>query len=134
MTLDDAASGVAAPPEPEPSIQTRPTESAFARAAHLMDYQLHLDKYRREAALRAARERGLDAEANAHTARAPIRPRLQVNPRRMNRNRHAQVLLTETSMPLSEIATLTGLDIYSVVGMKLKLRGTALYHKTRIRR
>ena len=37
----------------------------------------------------------------------------------------AKVLLSETSMPLREIVSLTGLDIYRVVGLKLKMRSPA---------
>ena len=38
---------------------------------------------------------------------------------------HARLLLTETSLPLREIAEITGLDLYDVVGLKLKLRAAA---------
>ena len=32
------------------------------------------------------------------------------------------MLLKETRLPLTEIVSLTGLDIYKVVGLKLKMR------------
>ena len=35
------------------------------------------------------------------------------------------MLLSETSLPLKEIVSLTGLDIYEIVGMKLKMRANA---------
>ena len=35
---------------------------------------------------------------------------------------HAAVLLRETRLPFREVADITGLDIYDVVGMKLKMR------------
>ena len=34
----------------------------------------------------------------------------------------ARVLLLETSLPIEEIAGITGLDVYRVAAMKLKLR------------
>jgi hypothetical protein len=37
--------------------------------------------------------------------------------------RHARVLLEETTLPIEEIADITGLDVYKVAGLKLKLRG-----------
>jgi hypothetical protein len=33
------------------------------------------------------------------------------------------VLLEETTLPIEEIADITGLDVYKVAGLKLKLRG-----------
>jgi hypothetical protein len=48
----------------------------------------------------------------------------RVNRRRMNPSRHAATLLRETSLSFREIASITGLDIYAVVGLKLKLRAT----------
>jgi hypothetical protein len=87
-----------------------------------MDYYLHVDKMRREAALRAAQERGLDLdEAPQQALRSPTRERRNKQ-RRMNPARHAAVLLRETSLPFEEVARITGLDVYQVVGMKLKMR------------
>ena len=40
----------------------------------------------------------------------------------MNPERHAAVLLRETKLPFREVAEITGLDVYKVVGMKLKMR------------
>ena len=40
----------------------------------------------------------------------------------MNPHRHARVLLLETSLPIEEIAGITGLDVYRVAAIKLKLR------------
>jgi hypothetical protein len=42
--------------------------------------------------------------------------------RRMNPTRHAAILLKETSLPFNEVARITGLNVYKVVGMKLKMR------------
>ena len=97
-------------------------DSRFAEAMHLMDYHLHIDKMRRDAALREARARGLDAEEAGRTA--PPRP-LRQSKARMDPVKHAKVLLRETSLPFQEIAKITGLDVYQVVGMKLKMRRAA---------
>lgn len=127
LTLEEAARG--APPEPpgrrpDPSPPPRPDAfaSAFARAVHLMDAQIALDKLRREAALRAARARGLDADAPP-APRAARRPRFS----RERRNPYslARLLIRETSLPLREIVEITGLDIYEIVAMKLKMRQAA---------
>ena len=40
----------------------------------------------------------------------------------MDPAKHAAVLLQDTSLPFHEVAAITGLDIYEVVGLKLKLR------------
>ncbi|HEY9536120.1 MAG TPA: hypothetical protein VIS03_00900, partial [Kiloniellaceae bacterium] len=93
----------------------------FARAVHLMDSFILHDKARREEALRAAQARGLDAEELRKAVTASV-TQARVNRRRMNPDRHAAKLLRETSLSFDEIANITGLDIYSVVGLKLKLR------------
>ena len=70
----------------------------------------------------AARQRGLDEDAR-QAAAPKLAVRMQRSGRRMNPGRHARTLLKETSLPFDEIADITGLDVYQVVGMKLKLRG-----------
>ena len=42
---------------------------------------------------------------------------------------HARVLLRETRLPLSEIASICGLDVYTVAGLKLKMREDAAGQK-----
>ncbi len=126
MSLEDAAlSAGRSQQEPEPPTFSRPPDFGIrldprmASAAHLMDQHLHVDKKRREAALRAAKSRGLDSRAPtaARKTRAP-----RVSRARMNPFLHAAKLLGETSLPFQEVARITGLDIYQVVGMKLKMR------------
>ena len=73
--------------------------------------------------------RGLDvgaakATASAAETRSWHVPR-STNGRKRSPGSFARVLLAETSLPLEEIVSLTGLDIYTVVGMKLKLRASA---------
>lgn len=122
MTLEEAARGgpaPAPPPDESAAAAAARAESVFARAVHMMDAQLRADKARREAALRAARERGLDADEAA-----PRRAASRSGSRRWRRNPyvHARVLLRETALPLNDIVDITGLDIYKVVEMKLKMR------------
>lgn len=130
MTLEEAARGGAQAPRPEPPPRRGPElwqERELARAVHLMDYQIQLDKARIAEALKQAVARGLDADQAPQPARPqmfgswhPFRSRSR---RRMEPHRHARVLLEETSLPIEEIADITGLDVYKVAGLKLKLRG-----------
>ncbi len=128
MNLQEAASGGPAPerPEPGPPREHRQAPSqtqGMARAAQMMDAWIREDKARRDAALAEAQARGLDA-AERRRAAAGANPVIRRNDRRRDPHSHARVLLGETSLPLEEICMLTGLDIYEVVGMKLKMRGS----------
>ena len=81
------------------------------------------EKKRWEEAVSAARQRGLDGGEKSETERFGTR---RPNSRsRRNPIAHATVLLKETSLPFEEIADITGLDIYDVIAMKLKLRAAA---------
>lgn len=125
MTLDEAAVAGRAPPQRPSPKSDRPTKeeaefNRFAQSMHLMDYHVHIDKARRDAALEEARQRGLDHEA---APRAKSKQRAKpLHARRMNPERHAAVLLKETELPFREVAEITGLNIYQVVGLKLKMR------------
>ena len=92
----------------------------FAHALHLMDHYMQRDKARRAAALDEARRRGLDAEER--NKQTPSLNARSSSGRRMDPVKHAAVLLQDTSLPFHEVAAITGLDIYEVVGLKLKLR------------
>ena len=131
MTLDEAARREQ-PPDPLPRRahgfwQTPPERNdPAARAAsfiNLMESYLRADKARREAALREAMARGLDMGPPTDAAKPASRRRYNYS--RRNPLSHAHVLLAETSLPLQEIVSLTGLDIYQVVGLKLKMRRAA---------
>ena len=125
MTLDEAASG--GPPSEVPKKPATPRHGNrekkvrdVARHVHIMDNWVSNDKARRDAALAEAYERGLDNYGRKrNTVQAPRR-----NGSKRNPQNHATVLLQETSMPIDEIAALTGLDKYEVVGLKLKLRSS----------
>lgn len=134
LSLEEAAAGhdrEARRPEAEPqpdSVQQGSWwfDPRLASYVHLMDEQIRLDKLRRERALEAAYARGLDADLRAREARggrAEIRaPR---SGRKREPNSHARVLLRETSLPIEEIAAITGLDLHDVVALRLKMRGAA---------
>ncbi|MEE2760174.1 MAG: hypothetical protein VYE18_01860 [Pseudomonadota bacterium] len=81
------------------------------------------EKERWEAAVNEARTRGLDSERKSHAE--SVRAKRSIRTRR-NPTSHATVLLKETKLSLREIADISGLDIYSVVGVKLKLRNAVL--------
>ena len=84
------------------------------------------DKARHDEALKAAYERGLDAEERRREERKASRDfQVRKNSRRRNPLVHARVLLRETRLPLAEIASICGLDVYTVAGLKLKMREDA---------
>jgi len=125
MTLEEAATGGPAPERPEPK-QNRPRTPSgqakgMARAAQMMDGWINADKARRDAAMEEARMRGLDAEERRR-AEAEANRLQRRNNRRRDPKSHARVLLAETSLPIKEICSITGLDIYEVVRLKLKMR------------
>ena len=127
MTLEEAARRER--PSDRPQRQTQPFRRPQPRAAAsgfafagFGDSHIQADKLRREAALREAIARGLDRDRRG----GADEPRPAARWRRASVRRsplsHARVLLAETSLPLREIVSLTGLDIYQVVGLKLKMR------------
>ncbi|MCW9033867.1 MAG: hypothetical protein OQJ97_06560 [Rhodospirillales bacterium] len=131
MTLEEAAA--AQPPEPAQVPQnpkrTRKDDiqvKEFVKYADLMDYQLRMEKLQREHAFNAARMRGLDADADkakaAQQKRFASTIRKSKSNVRMEPEKYAEVLLKETAFPIHEIADLSGLDIYKVVTLKLKMR------------
>lgn len=131
MSLREAARAEPLPdaPEPEkpaskPSAAQWRTERDMAAYVHMSENFIRRDKERRDRAMEEAIRRGLDAEERRAAEQTPFR-RPGSSRSKRNPESHAQVLLRETSLPLQEIASLSGLDIYSVVGMKLKMRATA---------
>lgn len=127
LSLEEAAADAsrrqAAPAEPRrDDTPFRAAAAGFARFFHLSEAQLQADKAAREASRKAAYERGLDA-AERHAARRQAGVfRRATHDRRMDPLRHARNLLLETTLPLREIVRLTGLSVWQVVGLKLKLR------------
>ncbi len=85
-----------------------------------------LDKKRWQEAVKKAQDRGLDrAERKRAAAKENGSARRNTNRSRRDPIKHATILLKETTLPFTEIADITGLDIYQIVGMKLKLRKAA---------
>lgn len=125
MTLQEACGESALPRRQQTGFasQTSATQAEAARFVHLLDWQIMAAKMRREAALAAARSRGLDARELARR-RMPAK-RFRPNPRRLDPWVHARVLLTETNLRLNDIVQITGLTVYQVVGLKLNLRRAA---------
>ena len=119
LTLEEAATGVS------PSQTARAKENAgqFARDlaafVHMNDYQIYLEKQRRDQARREAEERGLDRKDSE--LRAPPRPHRNRSKAYMEPRKHAWALASETSLSYQEIADITGLDIYQVLLMKIQL-------------
>ena len=105
-------------------------ERVFAEMSQFVrDMETHTraDKARYEEALREAYARGLDAEERKAAERRKNRDRVpRRNSRRRNPEVHARVLLKETRLPLREIASICGLDVWTVAGLKLKMREEAV--------
>ena len=122
LSLEEAASGGF--DRAQASVQPHDNRSdprvGPAYFAWVQQEQMAREKRRWEDAVQRARMRGLDGGPNGMTKAGPAwRPQSRS---RRNPRKHAEVLLTETRLPIREIANITGLDIYSVVGMKLKMR------------
>ncbi|HET6223079.1 MAG TPA: DUF2786 domain-containing protein [Dongiaceae bacterium] len=130
MSVEEAAGDAPTPPRRRPHSTWHRTWFAeydpaeVGRYMHLTDFAIRVAKEQRDAALAEARSRGLDAaEEAARRRRAERRPR--PNHSRLDPREHARILLTETSLRLRDIVDITGLDIYQVVGLKLRLRQAA---------
>lgn len=110
LTLEEAAHG--SPPETasrkEPLRRDSEVRSSDERARY-------------EEALQAAYARGLDSNEKRREKTWNMHY-MRPNPRRRSPLAHARILLTETRLPLPEIASISGLDIWRVAGLKLKLR------------
>ena len=141
MTLEEAArsggEGLQKPreqnaaPKPPSSFEQAEAEAAareraFAEMSRFMrDMEDHArsDKARRDEALKAAYDRGLDAEERQRAERAASRDKpVRKNGRKRNPLVHARVLLKETRLPIKEIASICGIDVHTVAGIKLKMR------------
>ena len=114
--------------EPEPRVEESPFErmrrrraAARAHAFRESERRADEDRARFRAAWEDARRRGLDREEEAPPGRT-AQGFAWRSRRRLEPVQHATVLLNETRLPFSEIAEITGLDRYAVVGLKLKLR------------
>ncbi len=128
MSLEQAARPTARSPADRPlrpnGLRTEYTASDGASYFDSAERSLRADKAQRDSALRDAIDRGLDSGGGRREEKTVHRKspssRTQRNP--LN---YARVLLAETSFSLKEIIDLTGLDVYQVVGLKLKMRSAA---------
>ena len=121
MTLEEAARTGLEQRQPLPvTADGRRPDPRAAYFAHAHQQAVEREKRRWEEAVQKARERGLDGGLGA-AARTDMRPRRASKSRR-DPIRHASVLLEETRLPFDEIADITGLSVYAIVGMKLKMR------------
>jgi hypothetical protein len=123
MTLEEAASGGPVPELPKAPRKRKPSGRARDpdTETRMTEGWVDEDKIRRDAALEEARERGLDGDERRRAAAAANRVQRR-NGRKREPRSHARVLLEETSLPLEEISSMTGLSMYELVGMKLKMR------------
>ena len=129
LSLREAARDPEAESDPPPPREKAREYTAreMADIINLSEARLRADKERHERALRDAVSRGLDRDGAAPGGRngADRHVRRRRDGRKRDSQSFARVLLSETTLPLSEIVTLTGLDVYKVVGMKLKMRPLA---------
>lgn len=125
MTLEEAASGGPVPELPKAPRKRKPSGRARDpdTETRMTEGWVDEDKIRRDAALEEARERGLDGDERRRAAAAANRVQRR-NGRKREPRSHARVLLEETSLPLEEISSMTGLGMYELVGMKLKMRAS----------
>jgi hypothetical protein len=126
LTLEEAAMRQAQPQSATSRQAEEEQERArdFAAFVHMTDYQIYLDKQRRDAARKEAEARGLDqaekreAERRAAASASRFTRRSKA---RMPPEKHAWALVRETQLSYQEIARITGLDICDVLLMKIQL-------------
>ena len=78
------------------------------------------EKERWQRAVNSAKARGLDE--NIRKRENIFEKSISLSKNKRPAGKHAEVLLKETSLSFKEITEITGLNIYHVVGIKLKLR------------
>ena len=138
LTLEEAArsggeayqapSAAPRPPKPSPDasgiFRSGVHRSRARTARFFMDAEARQarEKRRHEEALAAAYARGLDRE-DGRPERNRKPPAWRPNTRRRSPASHARVLIEETRLSLAEIASISGLDLWSVAGLKLRMRG-----------
>ena len=78
------------------------------------------EKERWQRAVNSAKARGLDE--NIRKRESTLEKSLKISKNKRPAGKHAEVLLRETSLSFKEITEITGLNIYQVVGIRLKIR------------
>ena len=129
LTLEEAAMRQAQPETTATPTEQEERERArdFAAFVHMTDYQIYLDKQRRDTARKEAEARGLDrAEKREAERRAASATRFTRRSKaKMPPEKHAWALVRETQLSYQEIARITGLDICDVLLMKIQLMRAA---------
>jgi hypothetical protein len=128
MTLEEAAAGSPSrAPVHAVDAARRARWAEAARAIMVNEAHLRAEKARWEQAMKEAIARGLDAPDVDATLDEPRGRRewRSLHPKSRDRFSFARVLLAETALPFREVASITGLDVYQVVGLKLKMRSAA---------
>ncbi|MGY8961625.1 MAG: DUF2786 domain-containing protein [Alphaproteobacteria bacterium] len=116
LSLEEAA--MPSPPvDPAPQPRRGPSEEELGHHIHTLDQNIRAAKKQRDDALRAAQERGLDANERQ---KRQSNSRAKRSTARMPADMHAWKLVTETSFSYREIAQITGLDVFQVVHMKIR--------------
>ncbi len=118
LTLEEAAIGASPTQAARPNSENTPFARDLAAFVHMNDYQIYLDKQRRDKARKEAEERGLE---NSKSKKQPQAARRHRSNARMEPQKHAWALVRETQLPYQEIANITGLNIYQVLLMKIQL-------------
>lgn len=113
-------------PMQPPARPQRAPDVFYGYQNHSVD-SIREAKRQRDEAMAEARARGLDREEEAAQAKKAAREFTRKTNSKSRRNpvSHANVLLKETALPFSEIASITGLDLYVIVALKLKQRDAA---------
>lgn len=131
MSLDEAARWTPPidsdrKPMPRQEFYQRPRKGADFENSAYTQKDAEAEKQRWQAAMDRAKDRGLDkAEEAKQAAQDAASKRRRNSSSRRNPTIHAKILIKETSLPIEDIADITGLNIYEVVGMKLKARNAA---------
>lgn len=139
LSLDEAARDMASANQRSPARRNGRSADSVARSATwwghsfaharrrtertgaFTDEALEAQKTRHKEAIEEAQRRGLDADEKPPGPRPASVFRIKPGPKR-EPVAHAHALLAETSIPMEEIADITGLNVYEIFGMKLKMR------------
>jgi hypothetical protein len=128
MTLDEAAQRAADDNLAEVAAAEKEQARADSEAASRVreaEGRRAADKSQWEQALREARARGLDEKPAEKVSRPNGNSTRPKSNRKRNPVVFAEALMKETGLPLEEIASITQLDMYQIVALKLKLRRAA---------
>ena len=128
MTIKEFEKGTSAPKD----INSKPWANKSRQKKENITNELfknindsYHEKERWQRAVNSAKARGLDE--NIRKRASVFEKSLKLSKNKRPAGKHAEVLLKETSLSFKEIVEITGLNIYQVVGIKLKLRTNIIY-------